>query len=288
VYSPLQWEAWQREYSQIGFLHWRIKNNNEGMKMENEIITIDGENGVTIQKYEVAQQSSDSSMIMRIIDRAMSMPDFDPDKLMKLMDAKERFDATEAKKAYVAAMAEFKRNPPEIFKTKQVGYTNKDGTFTGYKHATLGDVTTAIIKGLADNGFSHRWDTEQRDNAQIYVTCVLTHKLGHSESTTLNSSRDDSGKKNNIQQMASAINYLQRYTLLAATGLATQDAQDDDDGAGAEPKQEQDRPAINDKNFAKAMQAIRDKTYTAEEMRNYYGLTSAQESSLTKEFGKAA
>jgi len=241
--------------------------------MENDLVTID------VQRYDIAQApSSDSSAVMRMIDKAMSTPEFDVDKLMKLMDMKERFDAAEAKKAYVAAMAEFKRNPPEIFKTKQVGYTNKDGTFTGYKHATLGDVTTAIIKGLADNGFSHRWDTEQRDNAQIYVTCVLTHKLGHSESTTLNSSRDDSGKKNNIQQMASAINYLQRYTLLAATGLATQDAQDDDDGIGTEsPEPTKALPIISGKAFDKAIASVKAGTYSAAEIRKYYDLTPDQQ-----------
>ena len=245
--------------------------------MENEIVTIDAQE----PRYEIAQApSSDSSAVMRMIEKAMSTPDFDVDKMMKLMDMKERFDAAEAKKSYVAAMAEFKRNPPEIFKTKQVGYTNKDGTFTGYKHATLGDVTTAIIKGLADNGFSHRWDTEQRDNAQIYVTCVLTHKLGHSESTTLNSSRDDSGKKNNIQQMASAINYLQRYTLLAATGLATQD-EHDDDGVGAEqPEPTKMLPIINGKAFDKAIASVKAGTYSAAEIRKYYALTADQETVL--------
>jgi hypothetical protein len=97
----------------------------------------------------------------------------------------------------------------------------------------LGNVTATIVNGLAKHGFSHRWDTEQLDGGKIAVTCILTHKLGHSESTVLSSTKDDSGKKNNIQQMASAITYLQRYTLLAATGLATHD-QGDDDGQGAE------------------------------------------------------
>jgi hypothetical protein len=41
---------------------------------------------------------------------------------------------------------------------------------------------------------------------------------------------DDSGKKNPIQQIASTVSYLERYTLFAITGLAPQE---DDDGAGA-------------------------------------------------------
>lgn len=156
----------------------------------------------------------------------------DLDRLEKLMELQQRYEENEARKAYVADMAEFKKSPPQIVKDKLVGYKNKDGSVTGYTHATLGAVTNAIVEGLAKHGFSHRWDTEQQ-GAQVVVTCILTHRKGHSERTTLSAAKDDSGKKNNIQQMASAITYLQRYTLLAATGLATHD-QADDDGACAE------------------------------------------------------
>lgn len=151
----------------------------------------------------------------------------DLDRLEKLMELQQRFEENEARKAYVAGMAEFKLNPPQIVKDKLVQFSG-----TSYTHATLGNVTGAIVEGLAKHGFSHRWDTEQQ-GAQVVVTCILTHRKGHSERTTLSAAKDDSGKKNNIQQMASTITYLQRYTLLAATGLATHD-QGDDDGAGAE------------------------------------------------------
>lgn len=151
----------------------------------------------------------------------------DLDRLERLMDLQQRYEEAEARKAYVADMALFKMNPPQIIKDKVVAFSG-----TSYTHATLGNVTGAIVEGLAQHGFSHRWDTEQQ-GANVSVTCILTHRMGHSERTTLTAAKDDSGKKNSIQQMASAITYLQRYTLLAATGLATKD-QGDDDGAGAE------------------------------------------------------
>ena len=152
--------------------------------------------------------------------------------IREFMALQREWEADQARKAYVVDMAEFKRNPPKIIKDKQVGFTNKDGTFTGYTHATLGNVTGAIVEGLAQHGFSHHWDTEQKDGGQIVVTCIITHRLGHTERTKLSAGRDDSGKKNIIQQMASTSTYLQRYTLLGAVGLATHD-QGDDDGAGA-------------------------------------------------------
>lgn len=147
-------------------------------------------------------------------------------QIEKFMDLQMKWEADQARKAFVADMAEFKKSPPEIVKDKQVAFNG-----TSYMHATLGTVTEAIVSGLARCGFSHRWDTEQQ-GGNIVVTCILTHKLGHSERTSLSAVKDDSGKKNAIQQMASTITYLQRYTLLAATGVATKD-QSDDDGAGS-------------------------------------------------------
>lgn len=153
------------------------------------------------------------------------------DQLERLMDMQLKYEANEARKAFVADMAEFKKNPPQIVKDKLVGYENKDGSFTGYKHASLGNVTNAVVEGLAQHGFSHRWDIEQ-DGIKAKVTCTITHRMGHSESVAMEAAKDDSGKKNAIQQVASSITYLQRYTLLAATGLATHD-QADDDGQAA-------------------------------------------------------
>jgi hypothetical protein len=92
-----------------------------------------------------------------------------------------------------------------------------------------------VGKSLADHGLSHRWETEQKDNL-IRVTCILTHALGHSERVVLEARPDDSGKKNAIQQVGSTVTYLQRYTLLAITGMATTDQDDDGRSHAAPPK----------------------------------------------------
>jgi hypothetical protein len=207
----------------------------------------------------------------------------DLDRLERLMALQTQWEANEARKAYVADMAEFKKAPPEITKDKIVGYKNKDGSVTGYMHATIGNVTNKIVAALAMRGFSHRWDLEQQSGGLIVVTCVLTHKLGHSERTMLSSTRDDSGKKNNIQQMASTITYLERYTLLAACGVATKD-QGDDDGESAESEKEEPTralPIIAGKAFDRAIASVRGGDYTATEIRKYYALTDDQETALS-------
>jgi hypothetical protein len=152
------------------------------------------------------------------------------DQLEKFMDLQRKWEADQARKAYVEDMAAFKLNPPTITKDKHVSFKTSTGK-TEYDHATIGNVTNAIIGALAQHGFSHSWKTEQRDG-QVIVTCSITHRLGHSESVTLQAPPDQSGGKNNIQAIISAQTYLQRHSLLAATGLATHD-QADDDGAGS-------------------------------------------------------
>lgn len=174
------------------------------------------------------QATTPATVLMYAMEKGADMA-----QIEKLMDLQLKWEANEARKAFVDAMAEFKKNPPTIIKDKFVGYENRDGTKTGYSHATLGNVTNAIVEGLARYGFSHRWDVRQEGNV-AHVTCRITHRMGHSEEVSMSAGKDDSGKKNAIQQVASTITYLQRYTLLAATGLATHD-QVDDDGSGAEP-----------------------------------------------------
>jgi len=168
------------------------------------------------------------SAIDRIISAALNQ-DFDIEKMKELYALKQQFDADEARKAYVAAMAAFKAEPLRILKDKHVKFQTAKGT-TEYDHATIGNVVEVITGRLGQFQLAHRWDTMQ-ENGKITVTCVITHAQGHSESTTLTASPDDSGGKNGIQSIASTVTYLQRYTLLAATGMATRD-QVDNDGAG--------------------------------------------------------
>lgn len=153
----------------------------------------------------------------------------DLDKLERLMALQERWEAGEARKSYTAAMSAFKAEPIEIKKAKQVSFTTRDGDTTSYKHAELSDVTAAIGAAMAKHDLSYRWNIKQ-DAGQITVECIITHVRGHSETVLMTAAPDTSGKKNAIQQAASTVTYLQRYTLLAATGMSTKG--DDDDGRG--------------------------------------------------------
>lgn len=188
--------------------------------MDNEVITVDE------QKPVAQPQLTPMAMIAQAVAQGADVA-----KLSALLDLQERYEKTEARKAFVAALTEFKNNPPEIFKSKTVDFSTQKGR-THYKHAGLADVSSIIGAALSKVGISHRWETEQLDGGIIRVTAILTHALGHSERTPLQAKPDESGNKNSIQAVGSTVTYLQRYTLLSATGMAVSDGTDDDGRQG--------------------------------------------------------
>ena len=169
--------------------------------------------------------------VMNTLLDAVANKGMDIAMLEKFMDLAERQEKREAEKAYNKAFAEFKANPPAIIKDKKVDYTTKAGNRVKYDHATIGNVVSAIITGLAAHGLSHSWIPAQ-NGKEITVTCRLKHFMGHYEDATMTAAADESGGKNPIQAMSSANTYLERYTLQAVTGLAILEVDDDGRGAG--------------------------------------------------------
>ena len=148
---------------------------------------------------------------MRLLELAISN-NADVDKLEKLMALQERWNAQEAKKSFLRAMATFQESCPDIIKAKK-----------GHNclYAPLSDIVTQVRGLLADNGLSYRF--EQTHESQIEVTCIVSHVDGHSEKTTMKADPDTSGAKNAIQAVGSAVQYLMRYTFIGALGITTAD-----------------------------------------------------------------
>lgn len=156
----------------------------------------------------------------------------DLDKLEKLMQLQERWENNEARKAFNVALGKFKADAITVNKDSSVSFTTDKGV-TSYRHASLGNVCNVLNPALSAHDLSFRWETERLSD-KVRVTCILSHALGHSASVSLEGSLDTSGGKNNIQALGSTVSYLQRYTLLAVTGTATMEG--DDDGAGGDDK----------------------------------------------------
>jgi len=149
--------------------------------------------------------------------------------LEKFMDLQERHERNQARKAFDAAIAAAKAEIPVIIKNREVDFTSSKGR-THYRHEDLAGIARIVDPILGKHGLSYRFKTTAEINQPVTVTCIVSHRDGHSEENTLAAGRDDTGNKNSIQQIGSTITYLQRYTLKAALGLA---ASHDDDGKSA-------------------------------------------------------
>lgn len=157
------------------------------------------------------------------------------EQLEKLMALQERWQSMQARMAFDAAISAAKAQIKPIIKARAVDFTTAKGR-TNYVYEDLALIAKEIDPILAPLGLSYRYRSKQ-DGAAVSVTCVIAHRDGHSEETTLTAAKDDTGNKNSIQAVGSTVTYLQRYTLKLALGLA---ASKDDDGRATEGSQEPD------------------------------------------------
>jgi hypothetical protein len=140
----------------------------------------------------------------------------------KLMALQERWEANQARKAFDEAIAAAKAEIKPVVRNA-TGHNSK-------KYADFSAIANAVDPIISKHGLSYRFRTNQTD--RIAVTCVLSHKAGHYEETTLAGPADASGSKNAIQAIGSTLTYLQRYSLVQALGLAA--SNDDDGNAGGQ------------------------------------------------------
>jgi len=152
----------------------------------------------------------------------------DLEKLQKLMDLQERWEASEARKAFNADFAAFKAESIQIVKN----ITVTDGPLKGKKYADLFAVVSSVTPHLSKHNLSASWKITKDEKDWLEVTCFLRHALGHFECISMGGPPDTGGAKNAIQARASSVAYLERYTFLGATGLAS--TEEDKDGKGGE------------------------------------------------------
>ena len=163
---------------------------------------------------------------MALIERAV-VSGAGVETIEKLMALQERFEANRARRAFDAAIAAARAEIKPIVKTAEVDFSTSKGR-TNYRHETLDAIATQIDPILAQHGLSYRFRSRQDANG-VHVTCIVAHREGYSEETTLSGPPDMSGSKNAYQAIGSACSYLQRYTIKLALGLSA--AKDDDASA---------------------------------------------------------
>ena len=175
--------------------------------------------GARLSELRPAPTITPLSLLSSALDRGA-----DEHVLSQLIGLHERSRADDARRAFEAALTAAKAELPVIAKTQIASIGAKH-----YRHEDLAEIARAVGPILARHGLAYRFRSNS-DGGKVTITCVITHRDGHSEENSLSAGADHSGEKNAIQAIGSTLTYLQRMTLKAALGLA---AADDDDGKAA-------------------------------------------------------
>lgn len=153
--------------------------------------------------------------------------DLDVAKLEKLIELRERVEATAAAREFFDAFARFQAKLKPIEKNKLAPKTTtKSGAqYGGYYYATLDEIARTVSEPLAEEGLSYSWDTWfSEDGRRLRVTCTLRHRAGHSISSAFEAPTEAVTQAMSPQQKtANAQTYGRRYSLVAVLGITTAD-----------------------------------------------------------------
>ena len=175
-----------------------------------------------VAKIEDPQVVQVADPMVSMIERVASDPNADLDKLERMLAMKERIDAEAARSAFAADFASASAEFPSI-PLNGVGHNNK-------RYALLKDIVSKTRPVLSRYGLVLNFAANTL-NGSVEVTAKLSHKMGHTESVTINLPADKSGSKNDVQAVGSSLTYGQRYAAQSILGLSLGDDIDDDGAA---------------------------------------------------------
>lgn len=203
------------------------------------------EKALQVQPETSVQPTTPMEMIAIAVERG-----HDPDKLEKLMDLQERWEANNARKSYALAMTECQKAMPGIAKTKLNRQTSSN-------YADMADINALIIPVYTEHGFSLSFGTDDsKINDHIRVVCDVTHEDGHSKNYHVDLPIDMTGikgsaNKTKMHGTASTLTYGQRYLTTLIFNLKLKG--DDGDGNDASIKKINDEQAATLKEYLDVM-----------------------------------
>jgi len=180
------------------------------------------------------------------------------DQMERFLDMRDRVLKEQARAAFVQAMAQFQAECPVIEKTKKV--LNKNSTTTRYVYAPIDSIVKQIQKPVANAQLSYRFEVNQ-EPGKIKAVCLVTHVLGHTESSSFEVPITNSEYMTNVQSVAAAMTFAKRYALLNALGISTGDEDTDATTTGKEAA-----PKSLKSQIVFALRALKQKANTKEEI----------------------
>jgi hypothetical protein len=164
-----------------------------------------------------------TTAIVSIIDKAMTNPDVDIEKMTAILDMQERI---------MDKNAEIEFNKSMVSAISEIPSFEKATSGHNYKYATFEQINKVVKPILASHNLYVTFLTDFQSDNYVMVTAEITHKDGFSKKTSMRFPFDCTGSKNEVQAVASAISYGKRYMQNALLNITTHG--EDDDGFASE------------------------------------------------------
>lgn len=212
----------------------------------------------------IAKQNEAASPV-RLIELAIQQ-NADVEKLEKLMDLQERWDARQSEAAFNTALNRVQANLPKIEKDANNNQTKS-------KYSRLETVNAALVPVYAAEGFSISWGTDTSPvDGHIRVVGDLSHSSGHTRRYFLDVPLDNVGaqgsvNKTKVHATGSSISYGRRYLTLMMFNASTYDDVD-----GNQPK-----PTISEQQEADLKALIEETKASVPAFLGYYKIKRLSE-----------
>lgn len=174
----------------------------------------------------------------------------------------------------------------DVPKGREAKIPTKTGASYGYRYADLADALSMIRPILAKHDLAVTQTASNPDHDTVAITTTLFHTSG--QWITFDPLVLPNGRT--AQETGSAITYGRRYSLLAVLGLAAED----DDGAGAAPRQSRNAQSRStERETATVKKALPVSTVEADEIKRMLGEVTTEtakdiKTEFLKEYGKLA
>jgi hypothetical protein len=195
---------------------------------------------MTTEITTTPEGATQGQLTLHAIERIVRDPDADVEKLERMLDLQERILTKEAQHLAALALQKFKSACPQLQK-KSIIHDRSGRPVSRY--TSFDSMMKQIRPLMVECGFTERFTSVLGTNGGITgVICTITHEAGHSWEALAPVCIDDSGFKNKVQGLGSAMSYGKRYALQNALGIET--TEEDDDGHSTEdPPVDPGRPA---------------------------------------------
>lgn len=176
--------------------------------------------------------------ILGVFQRLATDPKLTVDKLGELIKLQERIMDREAAAAFEAAYSLMQPEIPRI--TKRGIIKNKHGDVQSRysKYEDIRRITDPILQRF---GFTIHYQTLWPIPGTAEIVGTLIHSLGGKKESRFQSRADDSGGKNAIQGLGSAVQYGRRYVRKDLLAIVEEGVDDDGQAAGKAEQTRQER-----------------------------------------------